>query len=122
MISSVSFASAQTGATSFEDKIKQPQAYVTKEAPQAATKINGKEKKGSAGKIAAKLAIAAVAIAAVLAGVSKKGILKVNPDGNKTLNAIKTGINTAGNWIFEKAVSLKDKVLPKAQEHIDDLA
>ena len=44
MISSVSFASAQAGTTSFEDKIKQPQAFVTKEVPQAATGINNKTK------------------------------------------------------------------------------
>lgn len=120
MISSVSFASAQAGTTSFEDKIKQPQAFVTKEAPQAATGINDKKKKGGAGKKLGTIVLAVVAAAALLAGIAKKGVLKVNPDGNKTLNTIKTAINSAGDWILKQGKALKDKILPKAQEHVDE--
>lgn len=120
MISSVSFASAQAGTTSFEDKIKQPQAFVTKEVPQAATGINNKTKKGGAGKKVGAIVLAVVAAAAVLAGIAKKGVLKVNPDGNKTLNTIKTAINSAGDWILKQGKALKDKILPKAQEHVDE--
>ncbi len=120
MISSVSFASAQAGTTSFEDKIKQPQAFVTKEVPQAATGINDKKKKGGAGKKLGTIVLAVVAAAALLAGIAKKGVLKVNPDGNKTLNTIKTAINSAGDWILKQGKALKDKILPKAQEHVDE--
>ena len=121
MISSVSFASASTGATSFEDRIKQPQAYITKEGTQAAAKIQGKEKKGTGKKILLTAGVLA-AIAAGLAFLAKKGGLKINPEGNKNVNSIKEGINKVGSWILEKATNLKDKISKKGAQEVADAA
>lgn len=122
MISSVSFAGTQGASSSFEEKIRQPQTYMAKESPQAAAKIKEKGgKKGSVGKTILKIAAAAAAILGGLALVSKTGVLKINPEGNAVVNTIKTGINTAGSFVCDKVSGLAGKIIPAAEEHIDEV-
>lgn len=122
MISSVSFAGTQP-TMSFEDKIKQPQAFTAQETPKAASNIKdkGDKKKGSLPKTIAKVLVAALAVAGGLAAISKTGVLKVNPESTGLVNSIKKGINTAGGFIADKAFALKDKIIPAAQEGMNQV-
>lgn len=120
MISSVSFRSTMP-ASNFQDVISRPQAYTVKDAPQASSPINGqKSQKSSVLKTIAK-AVGVVAVTAgALALIAKTGVLKQGK--NQTLNSIKSVINNIGNAILDTASSVKNKILPKAAEVVEDAA
>lgn len=112
MVGSVSFGNTAVQQTNISDLINKPQTYIKKEEPQAAAPIEaGAKKKGSVPKTIAKVLLGAAAIAGALALVSKKGVLKVNPDGNKVLNTVITAINTAGDFVSNKFDVAKDFIL-----------
>ncbi len=112
MINSVSFRSA--AATSFQERLAQPQAYTKAETPVAASGLEGKkENKGSTGKKVLGTVVLAGAIAAGLAiGKGKIGGLK-DKVNNETLKKCLSGLETAGIKIAEKAGQLKEFVLAK---------
>lgn len=112
MVGSVSFGNTAVQQTNISDLINKPQTYVKKDEPQAAAPIeSGAKKKGSVPKAILKTLVGAAAIAGALALVSKKGVLKINPDGNKIVNTIKTGVNTAGEFVSNKFDVVKDFIL-----------
>lgn len=119
MIAPVSFGSvAASSNTSFADKIRQPQTYVVKEEqPNAASPINGSKEKGKAGKVVGGLAVTAAIVATALGVLSKKGgfsaMLAKVKDGS-ILKKILPALDTAGNFIADKAVLVKDKVVELA--------
>lgn len=122
MISPVSFKSSQP-ASSFQDKINKPQAFQAQTTPQGASGLEGKtKKKGSIPKTIAKVLVAAAAVAGALVLTAKTGILKYNPEGNGAVNAVKDGINFAGDFIADNLVALKDKFFPKVVEEVENAA
>lgn len=116
MINPVSFRST-AAATSFQERLAQPQAYTKAETPVAASGLDGaKETKGSAGKKVLGTVVLAGAIAAGLAlGKGKIGGLK-DKVNNETLKKCIGGLETAGTVIAEKAGQLKQMVLSKIQK------
>lgn len=122
MISPVSFKGSQQ-TSSFQDKINKPQSFQAQPAPQAASGLDGKEKKKSSmPKTIAKVLLAAAAISGALALIAKTGVLKVNPEGNAALNGIKSAINGSGNFVANKLSALKEKILPKVVEEVENNA
>jgi len=122
-ISPVSFSST-VGTTSFQDKIRQPQAYLTKEQPAASSQIkqDGGKKKSPA-KIIAGVVIAAGAALAGLGLGAKHGIFA--PGKNATLNTVKGYMNKVGNAVIDYASKAKEFILsklPKAAEKATDAA
>ena len=116
MVSSVSFRS--TVASSFQDKIKQPQAFVKTDAA-AATNLDGKEKKEkSIGSTVAKALIAAGVIVGGLVLGHKKGFFAVKEGGNALLNGIKEKLDVAGKFIVEKGGNLLAKFKKPATDAI----
>ncbi len=116
-ISPVSFSST-VGTTSFQDKIRQPQAYLTKETPAASSQIkpNGGKKKSPA-KVIAGIIVAAGAVAAGLGLGAKYGIF--NQGKNATFNTVKGYLDKAGNAVINYTSKAKDFILsklPKAAE------
>lgn len=128
MISPVSFASTTPTTTqSFQDKIKQPQAYIKKE-PAAATDIKGKEKKNKSffSKLIKFVGIAA-AIGGSIALGSKFGLFKSKEGGNEIINTVKCLLDTAGTKInssFAKIFSKNtgEKIVEKGKDIADDAA
>ena len=119
-ISPVSFSAAQS-TTSFQDKIRQPQAFVTQEAPAASSKIkNDGEKKKSPAKIVAGLVVAAGVIAAGLGIGAKKGVFA--PGKNEALNTVKSYLDKAGSFIADNAVKAKDWVVSKLPQKTEQAA
>ena len=111
MITPVSFRSTvATSASSFEDKIKQPQTYVVKEDPSAASSIKSSEKKGKAGKVLGGAVIVA-ALATALGVLAHKGNFSQWAQGAEGLKkTLLTGLDTVGKFIADKAIFVKDKV------------
>ena len=114
-ISPINFA----GAGSFQDKIRQPQAYTRPDTALASTGINnGNEEKSSTGKkVAAVVGTAALTAAALGAG-KKYGVF--NHGESEKLNKVKDVLGgwgqkvlDAADWVLAKAKSAKDWVVEK---------
>lgn len=126
MISPVSFGSvAASSNASFSDRIRQPQTYIMKEEPNAASSIKSSKGKGKAGKIVGGFAAAAAVVATVLGVLSHKGTF-----GNM-MNGVKEGgiaakilpvLDQAGSFIADNAINLKDKVVEFVGKHINRAA
>ncbi len=128
-ISPVSFSSTASAGnaaiSSFQDKINQPQTYITKEQPSAAANLNGKnEKEKSPLKTLGKIVLAAgVALAALGIG-AKKGIF--NEGKSELLNKFKAPCKKIGDYVADKAgklaASIKSRFPAAADEAADDVA
>lgn len=118
MISAVSFGDT-TQASTFAERIKQPQTYtVKKEEPSAAASIRGREQKESAGKKFFKFVLFAAAIAGALALAAKSGKFKVPEGATGTMDKVKGFIDKAGNKVIETA----RKIMPAAKETAENTA
>lgn len=124
-ISPVTFRStvATNNVSSFQDMINKPQTYPLQTTPNAATNIKGKGGKKSVKK---KIAAALVGAAAITAGVSLLAV-KTNafqPGKYKVLNKIKKPLQTAGEFIADKAFEAKSfissKLTNKPAENVSD--
>lgn len=125
-VTSVSFGNSQV----FQDLINKPQSYTT-QTPSATTNIAGEEKPKKGTKIGVGLVVTAVALAAALGYAAKTGkfdkLVEATKDNN-IFSKIVNGAKTAGEWIANKATSLKDKLFKfkegskKATETIQDNA
>ena len=112
MISAVSFGDT-TQASTFAERIKQPQTYTVKqEEPSAAASIRGRNKKQSAGKKFFKLLAFAAAVAGALALAAKSGKFQVPEGATGTMDKLKGFIDKAGNKVIETA----KKIMPAAKE------
>ena len=110
MISSVSFSSA--APTDFKTLVQQGQKYTKPtETPSAAAPLNNKKpKKGSLAKKLLAVAAVAAGVMTLLGVGSSKGWFAVKEGGNKVLNTIKPYLETAGNFIKDKASAVYTKV------------
>ena len=111
MINSVSFASTSGSSTNtFKDLVAKPQSYTAK-SPAAISGLNdGQKTKKSLPKTVLKVGLLLAGAAALLAVGAKTGAFKINESGNKTLNKIKGHLNQAGEFILNKAASLKNMI------------
>ncbi len=115
LVSSVNFAGA--AGTSFQDKLKQPQAFVRPDAPMASTGINNDDEgKSKWGKRAA-IALGTAAVAAAGLGLGKKYNVFA-PGENVKLNTVKEYLDKGGEkvldavgWTLNKLKSAKDTVV-----------
>ncbi len=106
LVSPVNFSGA--AATNFQDKIKQPQAYVRQDAPMASTQLNAEEEKSSIGKIAAGV-LGAAALVAVGLGVGKK-CNAFDPGRNQTFNKVKEYLDVGGEHVLNAAGMVLNKL------------
>ena len=115
MITSVSFRAEN--ASNFQSKIAQPPKYARSETPSAATKINGKNKKGgSIVKTGLIIAGAGAALAALIALGHKCNLFAIKECTNENIGKIKGGLDSAGKFLCEKTSSLLEKFTKKAVE------
>ena len=118
MVNSVSFRGVES-QTNIQDLIKKPQVYTAQTKAQAASPVEGKDKKkGKAGKVIAGIAVTAAALMTALAFVaSKTNILKTAEDATGLGNTIKKHAQTIG----EKIAKAPKQVFDFIKTNIDKL-
>ena len=119
MISPVSFRSTADSAARFHEMVSRPQAFVAQTTAVASTPVEDKPK--NKGGFIKKLLIGAGIVAAAIAAISlatKKGFFKVtNPEeGNKAVNAVKSGLNKVGTTVTDFVSKHAENIKNAAQD------
>lgn len=122
MVSSIGFRSTTPQVSTFQDMISRPQTYIQKETPAAASSLkDGKNKKGSAGKVIAGLLVGTAAVTAGLLYAGRHpekldGLISKFKDGKLKTNLIKVG-----NKIVEMGEGIDSKVVKPVSDKISGL-